>query len=64
MDVVRFATFITDGFAKRKLPTSVAVHIPRVVIKSDIEGAERLQHGQVLGYCLEPASQGCQWWYM
>ena len=64
VDVVRFATFITDVVANRKLPTSAGIHFPRVVIKADIEGAERLQHGQVLGYCLEPASQGGQWWYI
>ena len=40
VDVVRFATFITDVVAKRKLPTSAGVLVPRVVIKADIEGAE------------------------
>jgi len=40
VDVIRFATFITDVVAKRKLPISAGVHVPRVVIKADIEGAE------------------------
>ena len=40
VDVVRFATFITDVVAKRKLPTFAGVHNPRVVIKADIEEAE------------------------
>eukprot|EP00092_Neocalanus_flemingeri_P017548 GFUD01018986.1.p1 GENE.GFUD01018986.1~~GFUD01018986.1.p1 ORF type:complete len:402 (-),score=98.09 GFUD01018986.1:115-1320(-) len=40
VEVIRFATFITDIVAKRKLPTSAKVTTPRVVIKSDIEGAE------------------------
>ena len=40
VDVMRFATFITDVVAKRKLPTSAGVHAPHVVIKADIEGAE------------------------
>ena len=40
VNVVRFATFITDVVAKRKLPTSAGVLTPRVVIKADIEGAE------------------------
>jgi len=40
VEVIRLATFITDVVAKRKLPTSAGVHIPRVVIKTDIEGAE------------------------
>jgi len=40
VDVVRFATFVTEVVAKRKLPTSAGVHKPRVVIKADIEGAE------------------------
>merc|ERR1711997_525560 len=40
VQVVRFAKFITDVVAKRKLPTSAGVTTPRVVIKADIEGAE------------------------
>jgi len=40
VEVVRFAKFITDVVAKRKLPTSAQVITPRVVIKADIEGAE------------------------
>ena len=40
VNVVRFATFITDVVAKRKLPTSAGVLVPRVVIKADLEGAE------------------------
>ena len=40
VDVMRFAKFITDVVAKRKLPTSSHVITPRVVIKADIEGAE------------------------
>ena len=40
LDVFRFATFITDVVAKRKLPTFAGVHNPRIVIKADIEGAE------------------------
>ena len=40
VEVIRFSTFITEIVAKRKLPTSGKVTSPRVVIKSDIEGAE------------------------
>jgi len=40
VDVMRFATFITDVVATRKLPRSAKVIAPKVVIKSDIEGAE------------------------
>jgi len=40
VNVVRIAKYITDVVAKRRLPTSAGVTIPRVVIKSDIEGAE------------------------
>jgi len=40
VEVIRFSTFITEIVAKRKLPTSAKVTSPRVVIKSDIEGAE------------------------
>ena len=40
VNVVRIAKFITDVVAKRKLPISARVHVPRVIIKSDIEGAE------------------------
>jgi len=40
VEVVRFAKFITDVVATRKLPTSAGVTTPRVVIKADIEGAE------------------------
>jgi len=40
VDVIRFAKFITDVVAKRKLPVSAKVETPRVVIKADIEGAE------------------------
>jgi len=38
--VMRFAKFITDVVAKRKLPVSAKVVTPKVVIKADIEGAE------------------------
>jgi len=38
--VIRFAKYITDVVAKRRLPTSAGVTKPRVVIKADIEGAE------------------------
>ena len=37
---MRFAKFITEVVAKRKLPVSAQVITPRVVIKADIEGAE------------------------
>ena len=40
VEVVRFAKFITEVVAKRKLPVSAQVITPRVVIKADIEGAE------------------------
>eukprot|EP00090_Calanus_glacialis_P046705 TRINITY_DN9293_c0_g1_i3.p1 TRINITY_DN9293_c0_g1~~TRINITY_DN9293_c0_g1_i3.p1 ORF type:complete len:408 (+),score=106.02 TRINITY_DN9293_c0_g1_i3:68-1291(+) len=40
VEVVRFAKFITNVVAKRKLPVSAQVITPRVVIKADIEGAE------------------------
>jgi len=40
IEVIRLSTFINDIVAKRKLPTSSKVTTPRVVIKSDIEGAE------------------------
>jgi len=40
VEVMRFARFITDVVAKRKLPISAEVVTPRVVIKADIEGAE------------------------
>ena len=40
VDVVRFATFITDVVAKRKLPTSLGVLISLVVIKANIKGIE------------------------
>merc|ERR1711892_430362 len=40
VELVRFAKFITDVVAKRKLPVSAQVVKPRVVIKADIEGAE------------------------
>ena len=40
VEVVRFAKYITDVVAKRKLPVSAQVIKPRVVIKVDIEGAE------------------------
>ena len=40
VEVVRFAKFITEVVAKRKLPVSAQVVTPRVVIKADIEGAE------------------------
>jgi len=40
VEVMRFARFITDVVAKRKLPVSAGVVTPRVVIKADIEGAE------------------------
>jgi len=40
VEVMRFAKFITDVVAKRKLPVSAQVVTPRVVIKADIEGAE------------------------
>ena len=33
MEVVRFAEFINDVVARRKLPTSAQVITPRVVIK-------------------------------
>ena len=51
VEVMRFATFITDVVATRKLPRSAKVKSPKVVIKSDIEGAElkvdRMEcHGQ------------------
>lgn len=38
--VLRIAKFITDVVAKRHLPNSAKVTVPRVVIKADIEGAE------------------------
>ena len=38
--VMRFAKFITDVVATRKMPVSAKVITPRVVIKADIEGAE------------------------
>ena len=37
---MRLAKYITDVVATRKLPLSAEVHRPRVVVKSDIEGAE------------------------
>jgi len=40
VEVVRFAKFITETVAKRRLPTSAEVIKPSVVIKADIEGAE------------------------
>jgi len=40
VEVMRFAKFVTDVVAKRKLPISAKVVTPRVVIKADIEGAE------------------------
>jgi len=40
VDVMRFARFITDVVATRKLPLSAGVTKPNVVIKADIEGAE------------------------
>ena len=40
VEVVRFAKYIIDVVAKRKLPVSAQVIKPRVVIKADIEGAE------------------------
>lgn len=40
VSVIRIAKFITDIVAKRRLPTSSKVTVPRVVIKADIEGAE------------------------
>merc|ERR1712029_55133 len=40
VQVVRFAKFITETVAKRRLPTSAEVIKPSVVIKADIEGAE------------------------
>merc|ERR1719186_354109 len=38
--VMRFAKFVTEVVAKRKLPVSAQVREPRVVIKCDIEGGE------------------------
>ena len=51
VEVMRFATFITDVVATRKLPRSAKVKSPKVVVKCDIEGAElkvdRMEcHGQ------------------
>ena len=43
MEVVRFAEFINDVVAKRKLPTSAQVITPRVVIKVQ---KEKFQPGQ------------------
>jgi len=40
VEVVRFARFINEVVAKRKLPTSAKIIKPSVVIKADIEGAE------------------------
>jgi hypothetical protein len=40
VEVVRFAQFITEVVAKRKLPVSAQVITQNVVIKADIEGAE------------------------
>lgn len=40
VEVVRFASFITDVVARRQLPLSAEVTKPSVVIKADIEGAE------------------------
>ena len=40
VSVIRFAKFLTEVVATRKLPVSAQVNIPRVVIKSDIEGGE------------------------
>ena len=40
VEVIRFATFLTDVVAKRRLPISASIKEPKVVIKSDIEGAE------------------------
>lgn len=40
VEVMRFAKFVTDVVATRKLPVSAMVLKPRVVIKADIEGAE------------------------
>ena len=37
---MRVAKYITDVVATRKLPLSAEIHRPRVVVKSDIEGAE------------------------
>ena len=40
VEVIRFATFLTEVVAKRKLPRSASIIEPKVVVKSDIEGAE------------------------
>ena len=40
VEVMRFAKFVTDVVATRKLPVSAMVLKPQVVIKADIEGAE------------------------
>ena len=40
VSVIRFAKFLTEVVATRKLPVSAQVTRPRVVIKADIEGAE------------------------
>lgn len=40
VEVMRFATFMTEVVAKRKLPRSASIDDPKIVIKSDIEGAE------------------------
>ena len=37
---MRVARYVTDVVATRKLPPSAKVHRPRVLVKSDIEGAE------------------------
>ena len=37
---MRVAKYVTDVVATRKLPPSAKVHRPRVLVKSDIEGAE------------------------
>ena len=49
VEVVRFAKFVTEVVAKRKLPVSARVREPRVVIKCDIEGGElKVREGTTL----------------